>query len=483
MADRYWVNGAGTWDDTDTTNWSASSGGAGGASAPTSADNVFFNASSGSGACTVAATAAGLAVTFALSGVSVVLAASPTPFGAVTLTSGAIDLAGFELTCTTFTSSNTNVRSIAFGSASGAIVVTGNNGNVFSTDPNTNLSVSGSPVVKSTYSGAVGSRSFLSGASVAEARAFGIEITNGSDTISFSGGGGRGFKEVDFTGFSGNLAAQTSAVAFYGDMTLSSTMTITDASGLMNFASTGSQTLTTNGVEFKRPLYKGGSGTLTLLDNFTSGAGRNVQHFSGTLDSNGFNVVTDTFVASGTSAKTLQFGSSTWTITGASWNGNIASLTVVPGTGTINMTSASAKTFAGGAKTWPTLNQGGSGALTIQQSNSFTNITNTVQPATITLTAGTMQTVRAFGASGTAGNLITLNSSTAGTRATLSDRSGTNSVSFVSIQDINATGPASWDAFIENGNVDAGNNTGWNFYPAMRRIFRQIFRPIFRPIF
>ena len=43
MATRYWVGGAGTWDATTTTNWSASSGGAGGASAPTSADNVIFN--------------------------------------------------------------------------------------------------------------------------------------------------------------------------------------------------------------------------------------------------------------------------------------------------------------------------------------------------------------------------------------------------------------------------------------------------------
>jgi hypothetical protein len=46
MADRYWVLGTGTWDATSTTNWSASSGGAGGASVPTAADNVFFDANS-----------------------------------------------------------------------------------------------------------------------------------------------------------------------------------------------------------------------------------------------------------------------------------------------------------------------------------------------------------------------------------------------------------------------------------------------------
>jgi hypothetical protein len=48
MADRYWVGGTGLWDSSSTTNWSATSGGASGASAPTSVDDVFFNASSGS---------------------------------------------------------------------------------------------------------------------------------------------------------------------------------------------------------------------------------------------------------------------------------------------------------------------------------------------------------------------------------------------------------------------------------------------------
>ena len=42
MANRYWVGGTGSWNAT-TTNWSATSGGAGGASVPTLADDVFFD--------------------------------------------------------------------------------------------------------------------------------------------------------------------------------------------------------------------------------------------------------------------------------------------------------------------------------------------------------------------------------------------------------------------------------------------------------
>jgi len=55
MADRYWVGGSGTWNGTTTTRWSTASGGSGGASVPTAADDVFFdgNSNTGTGAFTV----------------------------------------------------------------------------------------------------------------------------------------------------------------------------------------------------------------------------------------------------------------------------------------------------------------------------------------------------------------------------------------------------------------------------------------------
>lgn len=53
MATYYWVGGTGTWDDASTTNWAASSGGAGGAGVPTSADNAVFDSASNATAYTV----------------------------------------------------------------------------------------------------------------------------------------------------------------------------------------------------------------------------------------------------------------------------------------------------------------------------------------------------------------------------------------------------------------------------------------------
>lgn len=53
MATRYWVLGSGTWDASNTTNWSTSSGGSGGASVPSNLDNVIFDVNSGTSGNTV----------------------------------------------------------------------------------------------------------------------------------------------------------------------------------------------------------------------------------------------------------------------------------------------------------------------------------------------------------------------------------------------------------------------------------------------
>jgi hypothetical protein len=56
MAARFWVGGTGTWDNSDTTHWAATTGGAGGQSVPAATDTVTFDGSSGGGTVTVAAT-------------------------------------------------------------------------------------------------------------------------------------------------------------------------------------------------------------------------------------------------------------------------------------------------------------------------------------------------------------------------------------------------------------------------------------------
>lgn len=95
-------------------------------------------------------------------------------------------------------------------------------------------------------------------------------------------------------------------------------------------------------------------------------------------------------------------------------------------------------------------------ALTQGSTRAFTITNGTVQ-----LKASATSTVGAFATSGT--NQKFLQSTVAGTQATLSQASGTVSASYLTVKDINATGGATWNAFYSNGNSDAGNNTGWNF--------------------
>ena len=192
MADRYWVGGTANWDGTAGTKWATSSGGSGGASVPTTADDVFFTNLS-TGTCTVATgntgaksinctgftgTIAGTAAitvagsvtlvsgmtytrtgTMTLTGTGTLTTAGNT-FSAVTvngsgitvtlgdalnvgarvitLTQGTFDAAGYNVTAVRFSSTNSNVRTITMGS--GLWTLSGA-GTVWNTSLSTNLTL------------------------------------------------------------------------------------------------------------------------------------------------------------------------------------------------------------------------------------------------------------------------------------------------------------------------------------------------------
>jgi hypothetical protein len=103
-------------------------------------------------------------------------------------------------------------------------------------------------------------------------------------------------------------------------------------------------------------------------------------------------------------------------------------------------------------------------ALTLGSTRNLTMTNGTLQ-----LKSGTTNTVGALLTAGT--NQKFLQSTTPGTQATLSDSSDTNSVNYLTIRDINATGGAIFEAYVTNNNVNAGNNTGWDFYPVTNSIY------------
>jgi len=263
------------------------------------------------------------------------------------------------------------------------------------------------------------------------------------------------------------LATSTFAPGIFGNW-INGTGTTLSGTGTLTFAGRTSQQITSSAKTFTQPItINSPSGSVTLQDALTQSSTVGTTLTNGTLDLNGQTLTVGTSFTINTGTKNLTFNGGTLvcprTAVNAFNNANPTNFTTTAGagTGTISMTAATAKTFVGGGSTFNcTLNQGGLGALTITGSNTFSNITNTVQPASVLFTAGTTSTFSSFSLSGTSGNLITIGSVTAASH-TLSKASGTVSSDFLSISRSTATGGAGWYAGANS--TDGGNNSGWIF--------------------
>ena len=258
------------------------------------------------------------------------------------------------------------------------------------------------------------------------------------------------------------LAMSTVAFSIYGDLTLSSAVTTTATTGSFTFSGYNkTQTITSAAVSCANQFIINNP-TVTVALSGALTCTNTVTLTSGTLNLANNNLTCNLFSSTGAIARSISFGGGTMAVSGATFTASGTNLTTT-GSGTISMTSASSKTFAGGGFSYPTLNQGGAGALVITGANTFADMTNTVQPATITFPASTTTTIADFNVNGTAGNLITINSSSAGTQGTLKyTGTSTVSVGYLSIKDSNATpGVATW--YAGENSVNVSNNNGWFF--------------------
>jgi hypothetical protein len=275
---------------------------------------------------------------------------------------GTINLNSHTLNVGLFRGDHNNARTINFGT--GKIVITGLSGTVFNLTFGAQLTLTGSKRVELDQAAGVGTRIIFGTFTTqggTEANTPDIYVLNGTDIVSMSTSAS-GFRTVDFTGFSGTLAASSSGKTIFGDLVISSGMTMYTGATPLNFASTQARQITTAGRTFDFPItFNGIGGTWEFQDALTQGSTR-----------------------------------------------------------------------------------------------AFT-ITN----GTVKLKNGLTSTVGTFGTSGT--NQKFLQSTVAGSRATLSQASGTVNANYLTVKDINATGGATWNAYTINNNVDAGNNLGWDF--------------------
>ena len=385
-------------------------------------------------------------------------------FGDITYAGGTLALGSYTLYCNSFIST-TGTRTVAFGT--GNITCTGTSGTLFAYTPGTST-ITGTPVVNIPYTGSNAIAVFVGGAT--EAQSISLNFQSGTYPLTFLAGG-TGARSVDFTGYSGTWTFTGSGTCtVYGNLTLSSTMTLAAGTApTLLFQTTSTQTITTNSKTFVVPVgINGLGGTMRLADAFTQDSTRLFTLTNGTLDLNGKTLTVGTQFATGVGTSNLTFNGGTLVCPTAAVtafnNANPTNFTTTAGTGTgkISMTAATAKTFVGGGSTFNcTLSNDGAGALTVSGSNTFTTIANGVQPTAFTFTAATTQTVTNWNVSGTAGNLVTIISSTAGVPALLSKASGTVSSNYLSLKDSTATGGAAWYAGANSTNVSG--NLGWIF--------------------
>lgn len=154
--------------------------------------------------------------------------------------------------------------------------------------------------------------------------------------------------------------------------------------------------------------------------------------------------------------------------TGTVWNMG-ASGVINAGTSTIKLTnnSVTGKTFAGAGKTYNNFwfaPSTGTGSLTITGSNTFADFQDDGTGAhTIIFAVDSTTTITSLTLDTNATSNITLESANSGVGDwNIVDTAGTNTVSYITIKDSNASGGAIWNAY--NGtNTDGNNNTGWSF--------------------
>lgn len=248
------------------------------------------------------------------------------------------------------------------------------------------------------------------------------------------------------------------AVAFgTGAITLTgSGTTIWTTAVATNFSYTGTPTVNAT--------YSGSTGTRTITTATAANGGVEANALS-------FNVSagSDT-VSFGSVAKNVNFTGFSGTINNATRTiyGNLtfsSGMTLTAGTTVTTFAATSGTqqiTTAGKTLDFPLTFNGIGGtfafqdALTQGSTRAFTITNGTVQ-----LKNGVTSTVGSFVANNTSSKF--LQSTLLGSQATLSQASGTVNVADLTIRDINAIGGASWNAYTDFENTDAGNNDGWDF--------------------
>jgi len=253
-----------------------------------------------------------------------------------------------------------------------------------------------------------------------------------------------------------DFSARTLALTFatgsilpfmYGDVTLSTAITLT-GTGVIQYAGRNkTQTITSAGRTFTQPIIQATIGGGVVFADAYIITGASYTLTNGSLSTN-YNITIPTFLSTNSNTRSITLGAMVWSLTGTGtvWNtATVTGFTLTPATSKIALTNTTttARTFAGGSKTYNNLEIGGAtgvSTLTFTGSNTFNTISSTKTVAhTLLFTAATTTTVADFTVTGTVGNVVTIGSVTAASHNLVKTGGGNISVDYMSISRSNAS--------------------------------------------
>jgi hypothetical protein len=251
------------------------------------------------------------------------------------------------------------------------------------------------------------------------------------DTAIFDEGTTAGTHNINYTTAISAIdaSARTSALTLtfnagntvYGGIILGSGITVSGTSG-QTFSNRSTVIFDSAGKTITFPMtITSITGTLQFTSAYTSSS--SITLTLGILDLNDYNVTSTVFSSSNSNVRTIDFGSSVFSLSGTGTIWDIATstnFTVIKGTGEILLTNTTttARTFTGSAAgitlQYPKLTIGGAtgvSTLTINGNNSFASMASTKTVAHTISIGSSTQNVGTWSISGTSGNVVTISGS------------------------------------------------------------------------
>ncbi len=321
-------------------------------------------------------------------------------------------------------------------------------------------------------------------------------VPTSSDNVFFTGVGSGAsnstlsanitISSLDFTGYVNTLTHNAGVAWSINGSTfkLSSGMTYTLVNSQTSFSKFFGNNITTNGKILGDIQVRGFSSTTTLLDNLTSSG--KITHIETTVfNTNGMAVQALYFEGynTGSGGGTLTLGSTIMTLTGDDASGGTTTFSagvVVTTTGYVISANTATIKFISTANAqtlsihsnvanhpvniWRTGSGAGGFDFFPSTGRTFTSLKDDGTVAHtwrfINSSTTTLSSAGGWLLNGSAGQLLSLTTTTGATYCTISVASGTVTANYVSLKDNHATGGATFNA--TNG-TDVSGNTGWIF--------------------